>query len=194
MKTTTKPLTEKLHSNSLRGMIACFVLALTLSSCMEYTSHYPIGKPKERTIKSKLLGDWTYLSAVNRNTKKDVEYGAHFMRISPFNEKEYLIQIVSDTVENLQDIDLFRGFTTTISDRKLANISPIRTDQKRPVFSIYEYRLEGDSLIFHGISQDTFDTLNVVINSIGQHKKFIKTNLDNEVLWDMEYKYLRKKQ
>ena len=171
-----------------------FILLVgAMTSCMEYTSYYPIGKPKERTIKSKLLGDWQYISGVDLRTKKELGYGAHFMRVSPFSEQEYLVQLVSDSIESLRDVDQFRGFTTTLADAKFANLSPINNEGNRPVFSIYKYRLKKDSLIFQGISEDTFDTLNVVINSIGQHKKFIKKSLKKPEWWDREYKYIRRK-
>ena len=189
MKTMKKRLSERLLKFHLLFSIA---VGFLLSSCMEYTSHYPIGKPKETTIKSNLLGDWTYVSGYDRLAKKELGYGGHFMRVSPFNEKEYLVQLIADTIASAKDIDQFRGYTTNISKQDFANISPIDNKGERPVYSIYKYELDGDSLLVLGISEDIFDSLNISINSTGQHKKFIKLSLEKPIWWNREYKYVKK--
>ncbi|MFY0628030.1 MAG: hypothetical protein JXR07_17160 [Reichenbachiella sp.] len=170
-----------------------FILLWMCFACQEYTSHYPISEPSQSTIKSPVSGDWQFVSSIKLANNERVGYGDHFMRITPFNKQEYLVQLISDSLTSMKDVNHFRGFTTTIDKCSFANISPVDNEGKRPVFSIYKYDLKGDSLIFRGISQETFESLNTYVNSVGQHKKFIKSAISQKDLWDVEYKYVRKR-
>lgn len=176
----------------MKHLLRIVLIAIMASACQEYTSHYPIGKPTESTIKSPLLGDWVFVSSINLSKEEVVDYGSHFLRITPFNEKEFLIQLISDSLKSMNDVNQFRGFISIIQKQNFANISPVNNEGKRPVFSIYQYQLKGDSLLFQGISQETFESLNTYVNSTGQHKRFIKSSLNNLRMWDMEYTYIRK--
>jgi len=171
------------------GLVA--VLVILCSACHEYTSHYPIGKPGESTIKSPFNGDWRFVSSTKLETGESIGTGSHFMRITPFNGTEYLIQLVPDSLYDVRDISYFRGFTSEIDHVTFANISPVDNEGKRPVFSIYKYRLKGDSLVIQGVSEERFESLHAYVDSQRKHRKFIKSSVQKPEWWDNEYKYVR---
>jgi len=166
---------------------------LYFGACQEYTSFYPVAKPVERTTKSPVLGNWQSVSSININKPEEsVKFGDHFLKITPFSELEYLVQIIPDTLESYKDIESFRGFTSTFDQLKLANISPIVENGTRPVFVIYKYQIKSDSLIFWGISEEQFNTFNLKFESIKEHKKWILSQAEKLNLWDKKYSYVRK--
>lgn len=120
-----------------------------------------------------------------------LELGGHKLRITPFNSEEYLLQLVSDSLESIKDIDHFRGYTLNIDGVRLANISPIDNYNEKRLFSIYKYEQTEDSLWIRGISEEKFRELNPSIQSVASHRSFIENVLDDSDTWTTSYTYSR---
>lgn len=176
----------------MKKTVGLVVLSYLVISCQEYTSYHPIGEPEESTIRSPYNGKWVFVSAMNQDKGDPVNLGPHYMLVRPFNRYEFLVQLLSDSIKSLKDIDHFRGYVSTVDDVMIATASPLDEPDKRPVYSVYRFSLIDDTLRLSGISSDKFDSLNVFIGSEKDHRKFIRSAIVQPELWDMEYVYTRK--
>ena len=177
---------------SIDRYILVWVVVL-LQGCMEYSSPYPIGKPKLQTNKSELIGKWRFVEGTYLAKSKSIGYGEHRMEIRPFNLYEYLICLVPDSIASPNDLMYFRAFETQMNSVKYANVSVLELVIAKPQYCIYRFNMKADSLFVFGVSDKTYDSLDLDIESERAHRRFIQS-IEEHDAWEHQYVYVREKE
>ena len=181
----------------MKHYIFIVIILLFFTSCESYVSKYPISYSNDSFIISELNGNWQYHSHYQDTTDAwTASYNGSLLRIMAFNEHEHLIELIPDIIktqrEYLDDILIMRGFTTEIDGDIFINLMHLSSDDDtESLFTIQKIHLNKDTLFTSGISPKMFKSLNIEIESIADHYKFIKSIQNKKEYWDMGFKFVK---
>ncbi|MEL7004568.1 MAG: hypothetical protein AAFN93_17810 [Bacteroidota bacterium] len=184
----------------MKYILLAIVAAMFLSSCSKYSSYHPVGERDDAASFQQFVGDWTYYSHNEPSKDKTTDqYDPHIFRVIPFNRKEFIVEVIPDgdnqisAQEHLSDVHLLRGWLSEIDNKYFVNLCALSNEAEESEYFIHYIEVSGDTIIARAISDDVFKKSGTKINSIADHREFIKAALQKPEYWDHEYRYVRKK-
>jgi len=146
------------------------LLMLFLFSGCPYTSKIPLNSAESAFIDDSLLGSWA-----NQEEEAD---SSEILHILPFNTHEYLILFLEKG-----ESSIFRAFSKSINKSSFLSLTEIHPGVQKEVNYIFAcYAVHGNSLKIRLIEEKLFN--NQEFENPDQLSEFIKTQLNNEELYD----------
>tara|TARA_B100000482_G_C12458607_1_gene239976 strand:- start:53 stop:628 length:576 start_codon:yes stop_codon:yes gene_type:complete len=184
--------------------LACLFI---FTSCREYTAKYPVSEKSESISYQEILGKWKFIShKKDTSTKEDRIVCPHSIIVYPLNKQEFILERIPprDSLKinnnclpqcfnkHFKEPHLGRGWISKINNESLINLKLISSNENDTASSFtYHLTINQDTIIVKSISKRLFNSLNIQINSIEDHKKFIKKALKNPSYWNQEYRYIK---
>ncbi len=166
----------------MRSSIKLIILVpflFVLQSCFDlgfYASKIPIGKLSTAKIDYRLVATW----------EKDMGElpisESEFIEFVPFNDREYVV-----CTPEPGGVNLARAFIVKIGNLSFLNIQDLSDSEKNYVFCRYEISEKGE-LILDFVTDTLFEKIKP--RSSRKLNKFIKKNLNNPKLFDMEMRFV----
>lgn len=125
---------------------------LLLCSCNHFTTEVPISSPENSEIDTDLLGKWIL------STEKKEDRSLDYLEVSPFNEHEYLIQLIEykDSSQLIKSFFNIRMFSSKLKDETYFNLQFIGLDNKD--FMIYKVTpISSNQYKLYFLSTNRFD-------------------------------------
>lgn len=123
--------------------IILLILSAFFTSCEIYESPVPISDSSKSTMDTSLVGHYKviYANDYQDQSKQD------FASIMQFNDREYLVRLVSAQDTSIKDILLFKLFNSNVKSKEIFNLGYLEANNKLPVYSFLTYKqLNKDSL------------------------------------------------
>lgn len=142
-------------------------------------SKYPLGESRSAPMDQRYIGKWVTAESTDKQ----------YLLILPFNENEYLIEVVND-----DDIERYRAYLTIIDNVNILNLQVI-TDKKNKIVQISEREY-----LFIKISLSDNDVLTLWnIENNGFKKdyskeelfQYVQKNIRNDNVYEMVEEFKR---
>ena len=178
----------------IKGLLhgALFILSLLILTACPYSSKVPLGNSDNSIIEKKVVGLWDFDHNVQTG---DIENSPHKLLIKKFNDKEYLIEIMSmDFGGGNNDYELkisrFRGYSVKVGDVSIMNIQPL-DDNKEANFLFYKYEVVGRTEL--RITELSTEFSDEKFESTTLLKKKLIANINDKNIWGTTSIYKLKK-